>query len=232
MALGPIGQATNGVFASSITISVPGTVANGHLMFFVLNVLSSTATVTSGPAGWTLVDSRLNGVLRTYVWTKIANSEPASYSASLSGSTFAMGAIGAWSVDGYATPVTDYDIAVAVDATRISSVAVSTAADNGGVIHYLAMRDSSGTGSWGDQAGVSEVLDHAYSSARLASFYKAIPTAGSSGVDTFIEPGENFNYDSLTVFSFAVDIAAPAGNGGGGESSLVGPAQRLLLLRR
>lgn len=194
---------------------MPTTVDDDQL-FMVIIVQSASNTINSGPSGWTLVDTRQNGNLRSYLYRKIASSEPASYSIGLTGSSFVMATVEAFNVDSFAEPFTAWQPATDSNATRIDSVAVATTGPGGGFVHYLLVRDGSGTSTWGTPSGYTENDDNGWSQSRIMTYSKAEANAGSSGVVTFIEPLEDFAYDDVTLYSIAVDAAFPLANWSGG----------------
>lgn len=87
------------VSGTTFTVNVPSGVSDGDALLLAVTVDSSTTTVST-PAGWTLVaetGAQASGT-RTYLYKRIAASEPASYTITLSASgTNASAIIGAWS---------------------------------------------------------------------------------------------------------------------------------------
>jgi hypothetical protein len=71
---------------SSWLISVPASVANDDILLWRLTIDRTSVTCTT-PSGWDLVDGPRDqsGAARSYLFKRIASSEPANYTATLSG---------------------------------------------------------------------------------------------------------------------------------------------------
>src|SRR5690606_36709554 len=81
-----VGATSAGGFVSSVTIDLPAGVQDGDRMF-MLTAANDLPTVTARPPGWAVMTEDIIGTdVATYVWTRVADGEPASYTVTWEGS--------------------------------------------------------------------------------------------------------------------------------------------------
>lgn len=133
----------NASAATSITISVPAGTANGDILLMGI-ALAGTTTITT-PAGWSVVATADNhgnadgngGYARAF--SRVASSEPASYTVSFSGSSTAAGAIRGYTGGNTTTPTDGSNsTAAGIAVTTLTAPSVTTTVDGDMIVCFLA----------------------------------------------------------------------------------------------
>jgi hypothetical protein len=115
MAIANVGHehVLNSVGTVSVTINRPTGTADGHRLYALISWLANTTTISGVPSGWSPVtlsgNPNNNGQLMTSLYSKVASSEPASWTWTLSVSGRCWGWVGAYSGVHASTPLADYD---------------------------------------------------------------------------------------------------------------------------
>jgi hypothetical protein len=170
--------------ATSLTIVVPSWLPGDVLTAVVVD--RSGATFATAPAGWTSQGQFSGGNLGGELWTRVASSEPADYTWTLSGGANLAGGIDAW---------TGVDTTTPIDASGTSNSAVSaspigtgiTTVTDGAMLLFAigfetgkaAVITPPGSMIEAWEAWTSTGADH---SAALA--YETVTTAGATGTRT------------------------------------------------
>lgn len=194
------GKSAEFSFTSSETVDAPTGLADGDIIFLHI-AIRTDRTISSVPSGFSLERSQTLGDLKLWTYTKIASSEPASYTVELSGGAFGVLLSEAFDVGGNATPITAQSENTASSTDTISGTAVSTSRDGGMVHAVFAIHSGSGF-SLTDPAGWTQDIELTGIAIWESGYYKALASAGSSGSPT-VENSVNFN--SAIVFLFALD---------------------------
>jgi hypothetical protein len=99
MAIASVGHehVINSTGVTAVTINRPAGVADGHRLYALISWLANTTSISAVPSGWSLVDVGNNGQLMSSLYTKVASSEPASWTWTLSVSGRCWGWAGAYS---------------------------------------------------------------------------------------------------------------------------------------
>lgn len=81
-----VGATSAGGFVSSVTVDLPAGVQDGDRMFMLASA-NDFPTITARPPGWAVMTEDIIGTdVATYVWTRVADGEPASYTVTWEGS--------------------------------------------------------------------------------------------------------------------------------------------------
>jgi hypothetical protein len=203
---------------NNITIAKPTGVAQGDLLVAVFGIKTADG-INSTPAGWTLLDSLLNGGHGCAIYTKIAgSSEPTSYTWTYGSETWDEmgGAIAAYSGIDTTTPVEVYSEFGTTHA-NFKALSVTTLSSNA-ILVAIA-----GTGEWAFANSVTTppagYTQRAYvqtgGSGGVLLADKTQATAGASGDATFT-PSDLF---FVVTYHMALKPA-----GGGGTPVTVTPA--------
>lgn len=81
-----VGATSAGGFVSSVTVDLPAGVEDGDRLLMLASA-NDFPTVTSRPAGWAIMTEDMIGTdVATYVWTRVADNEPSSYTVTWEGS--------------------------------------------------------------------------------------------------------------------------------------------------
>lgn len=197
-----------GTFAGNGSVTKPTGTTEGDLVLVALSLQSSTSTITTPPAGFSLIYSNVIGSLSVWLWGKIAgSSEPATYAVDWSGSTFFVLTAETWSVDGSSTPITEAESSTATATDTISTVSVSTNGA-GGAFHILEfVRNGTGPIAPATPAGYTARVGSATSSLRISTYSKSQASAGASGAITFVH---TVSHDQLITVALALDAPIPA----------------------
>ncbi|UPK74319.1 PKD domain-containing protein [Nocardioidaceae bacterium SCSIO 66511] len=180
-------------------IEAPGTIESGDTLI-ALGTFASDAPNPVAPAGWTLVDSSLDGNLTSYVWTKTASAADAASTLQwdLNGSPKATLTIGAYAGVDTTNPIDDIEVATA-RSTASHTTPSAAAASGDWVVSYWADRSSSTT-SWSAPNAVT-TREAAYGSAggRVTSLF------GDSG--DAVNAGAVGNHTATTDTASARSVA-------------------------
>jgi hypothetical protein len=103
----------NSVGTVSVTINKPAGTADGNRLYALISWLANTTTISAVPSGWSPVtisgNPNNNGQLMTSLYSKVASSEPSSWTWTLSVSGRCWGWVGAYSGVHATIPLADYD---------------------------------------------------------------------------------------------------------------------------
>lgn len=184
---------------NSIVINVP-TVTDGDLMLLSLISIGSSWTLTSGLTGWTPVAETVesgvgaNAIIRMY--SRVASSEPASYTPVLSSTARAAVVISAYRGQNV-TPVHAFDTSTAnVSDTALTSASVTTTDEDCWLVTVAGSRSTTTTGGWTTADGLdserADVVGSGTSSATLA-VYDSNRVLASGTYDRALTAGQTFN---------------------------------------
>lgn len=115
MAISSVGHehVINSSGVTAVTINKPTGTADGHRLYALISWLANTTSISGVPSGWSAVtlpgNPNNNGQLMTSLYSKVASSEPSSWTWTLSVSGRCWGWAGAYSGVDATTPLADYD---------------------------------------------------------------------------------------------------------------------------
>ncbi len=120
--------------ATSITIARPGSTASGDVLIAMVDVRN--APTLTPPAGWTLISDTPNGTTmhQLVYWKPVGESEPASYTWTLSSSQASSGAIVAYRGVDPAAPIEATAAQTAASSKQIVAPSLTSAYDGGVII--------------------------------------------------------------------------------------------------
>lgn len=210
IAFGDKSTANNGA-GGNITINAPAGVADGNAMYLHVVLQNGSATVTT-PSGWTLDNGPTTNTVRSYLYRKVASSEPASYTITISSGTVEAVAEWAYWTGNDTTTMND---ATTTSGTGTSATAtipsITTVTDNAVQVGFIAFTGGTSTPAtgfverWDSQGGGG-----VNTSTEGQDITRA--TAGATGTAT-----SALAYgDTWVALSAAI---RPAAGGGGGGST-------------
>jgi hypothetical protein len=171
---------------STMVVTKPTGTVDDDLLFAVLYIESGTVTVTGVPAGWTLINNGFQanstGPFRSYVYTKRASGEGASWTWTLSASVSTL-CWGALAIQGHVGNGTYIDAADGIVDTASNTTAscpsVTTAGTNDYILALAAMFNFQ-TNSSGGPITTTERLDVS----GIVAYDGTMSGTGATGVQT------------------------------------------------
>jgi len=145
MAFRSVATASTAAPATSLLCNTPAGVIDGDVMLTVVVWRSNSATLTA-PGGWTevLTDPHSGGALTLSIWRRVASSEPASYTWSISSAFNITISCGAWSGRDTTTPVNASGSQENASSTNITAPSITTNMDGCDIVYAGCRQGASG----------------------------------------------------------------------------------------
>ena len=209
MAFVGIATAATSTPGTSQACNTPPGVLDGHVMLTVISVgrslagarwsvvvwRSNSATLTA-PGGWmeVLTDPHSGGALQMSIWRRVASSEPASYTWSISSAFNIAIACGAWSGRDTTTPINASGSQENASSTSITAPSITTNVDGCDIVYAGCRQGSSG---FTPDAAFTERSDHgstdAGSNVAMETADRVQATLGATGTATATHAGAALN---------------------------------------
>ncbi|MBA2641349.1 MAG: hypothetical protein H0U82_00295 [Actinobacteria bacterium] len=152
----------------------PTGVVNDDVMAMIFTIDDSAGVVTT-PSGWTYVDDISNGsgLFRTYIFRKVAASEPADYSVSYTVATTGAGSILAYSGVSTTTPIDVYAESTPAASAAPASPSITPTGNDCMIVALFGNSNADGgdTGTPDTSPAATERLDYSQTGALFIRHY-------------------------------------------------------------
>jgi len=177
--------------SNSLVVNVPAGVVNGDFMIAAISIrdTGSGATMGTPAAGWTLLRPMMNGTWSyLYMYTRVANAEPASYTWSFTAKTRSEAGIVAYSGVDTASPVIVDDFVTQANWTdTYVTPSITTTANNAMIVTTFSIGGATPSLSINPPGGMTERYDIVIGNTSVGTQETADavqPVAGASGQKT------------------------------------------------
>ena len=217
MAFVGIATAATSTPGTSQACNTPPGVLDGHVMLTVVVWRSNSATLTA-PGGWmeVLTDPHSGGALQMSIWRRVASSEPASYTWSISSAFNIAIACGAWSGRDTTTPINASGSQENASSTSITAPSITTNVDGCDIVYAGCRQGSSG---FTPDAAFTERSDHgstdAGSNVAMETADRVQATLGATGTATATHAGAALNIGAQVALAPAAAGHPPMRRRGG-----------------
>lgn len=165
---------------TNVTVNVPSGVANGHGLIANIGFTGGSGVTVTPPAGWTLIRRDDNGTtLGNALYARIANSEPASYTWTLSSSQNNSGSMIAYSNVDQANLIGANGGQANASSTNVTAPSITTLYESSVVLYFGGVLS---VATYTPPSGYTERLD-----TNSASFADQVfSTPGATGTATAV----------------------------------------------